>query len=49
MDDFIKDGNPLLENREAYLRELEGRRKTESKKRFSFFFGLLVVVFLWCL
>lgn len=45
MDDFIKDGNPLLENREAYLRELEGRRKTESKKRFGFFFGLLVVVF----
>ncbi len=45
MDDFIKDGNPLLENKEAYLRDLESRRKTESKKRFSFFFGLITVIF----
>ena len=45
MDDFMKDGNPLLENKEAYLRELESRRKTEAKKRFSFFFGLLAVIF----
>ena len=45
MDDFIKDGNPLLENREAYLKSLERNRKTEAKKRFSFIFGLLAVVF----
>lgn len=45
MDDKILEGNPLLENKEAYLRELEKRKKKESKKKFSFFFGLLVVVF----
>jgi len=45
MDDFIKDGSPLLENREAKLRDLESRKKTESKKRFSFFFGLITVIF----
>ncbi len=45
MDNNIYEGNPLLENKEAYLRELENRKRTESKKRFSFFFGLLAVVF----
>lgn len=45
MDNNIYEGNPLLENKEAYLRELEKRKKTESKKRFSFIFGLATVVF----
>ena len=45
MDDFTREGNPLIDNREAYLRSLEAQRKTESKKKFGFFFGLLAVVF----
>lgn len=45
MDEKIREGNPLFENNEAYLRELAGRRKAESKKKFGFVFGLITVVF----
>lgn len=45
MDENIREGNPLLENKEAYLRELQKDRKKESKKRFSFAFGLLTAIF----
>lgn len=45
MDDMMREGNPLLENNEAYLREIERRVKAESRKKFGFVFGLLAVVF----
>ena len=45
MDDIIREGNPLFESNEALRRELQRRRREESKKRFSFILGLLVVIF----
>ncbi len=45
MDEIMREDNPLLENNEAYMRDISRRVKEESRKRFAFFFGLIAVVF----
>ncbi len=45
MDENIRENNPLFDDAGMYRRELLSRQKQERKKKLSFIFGVLVVIF----